>query len=140
MLHCKFMGNLVILNSNNPLYWKHHKPFISEPSTWRWTLGIIIFFEALLKDNVFFHQSEHILKKKQKNKQKLGKLCWEWPENSHFLSSSVPFSVYVDETLACKILQAGNMANAIDEALIFVHLSAIQTHLHSEELFNVAFY
>lgn len=48
--------------------------------------------------------------------------------------------IYVEETLAYKILQAENMANTIDETLIFMHLSAIQIHLCGEELLNTAFY
>lgn len=61
-------------------------------------------------------------------------------EHSLFCDLHFPLSVFLDRTWACKVLQAGNMANTTDEALIYVHLSAIQTHLCSEELVKVVFY
>lgn len=59
---------------------------------------------------------------------------------SLFCGLHFPLSVFVDRTRTCKVLQAGNMANTTDEALVYVHLSATQTHLCSEELINVVFY
>lgn len=103
-------------------------------------IGNYYFFKTLLKENIFLARVSISLDSFLFFfRYFFVKFRWGQSELPVFCDLLSPFCVYVDGILACKMLQAENMANTIDEALIFMHLSAIQTHLYSKELFNTAY-
>lgn len=89
----------------------------------------LLFLKILFKDNIFLTRGNISLNFFKKN-------CVEDDQRTHIFCDLQ----CLHGTLACKILQAGNMADTIDEALILLHLSAIQSHLCNEEHFNIASY